>query len=217
MCGLSDVLAAALAAIDAANAADPGRVVVRGEELPLALAHGRLADLWVQRLVPGAGDELRLAARAHHLRRWEVPRTDYPSGRPGYLRWRRDQKIRHAADVEALLVAAGVDRSTIARVQRLIRRDDLATDAGAMAVEDAACLVFLETQLASVAERMDAGRLAVVIGKTAAKMTPAGLALVAELPIGESERALIAAALAGGRPPDRATPAVDRVTAGEVP
>ena len=37
-------------------------------------------------------ETLLLAARAHHLRRWELPRDSYPVGRAGYLRWRRDQK-----------------------------------------------------------------------------------------------------------------------------
>ncbi len=35
-----------------------------------------------------------IAARAHHLRRFALPRRPYPEGRPGYLRWRRDQKTR---------------------------------------------------------------------------------------------------------------------------
>ncbi len=202
MCGLSGAvpspagsLTDALAAIDAANADDPTTVVVRGEQLALALAHGRLADAWVQRLVPGADDALRIAARAHHLRRWELPRTEYPEGRPGYLRWRRDQKARHAADVEALLVAAGYDETVIGRVQALIRRDDLAGDAGTKAMEDAACLVFLETQLTALAARLTPERIGEVIRKTAAKMSPAGLAMIAEVPLVATERALLVDAL----------------------
>ncbi len=200
MCGLSGIptggsLAEALAAIDTANADDPNTVVVRGVELPLAQAHGRLADEWVQRLQPDADDALRIAARAHHLRRWELPRTEYPDGRPGYLRWRRDQKARHAADVEGLLVASGYDATVIGRVQALIRRDDLATDAATKAVEDAACLVFLETQLNSLAGRLTPERLGEVIRKTAAKMSPAGLAMTADVPLTESERAFVRRAL----------------------
>lgn len=198
MCGLSGgPLVGALAAIDAANADDPNRVVVRGVDVPLALAHGQLADEWVQRLMPAADDAMRLAARAHHLRRWELPRTEYPDGRPGYLQWRRDQKARHARDVEGLLVAAGYDEAVIGRVQALIRREHLATDVGAQAVEDAACLVFLETQLASLARRLTTERFGEVVRKTASKMTPAGLAMIAEVPLTSDERHLLAEALAG--------------------
>ena len=150
MCGLNDRYGAALSAIDTANAADPTHVVVRGSEHPLALVHGQLAVEWVQALHPDAPDEWLLAARAHHLRRWELPRSDYPAGKAGYLRWKRDQRQRHGREVAVLLADVGYEPDVVERVQALVRRDHLATDVGAQAVEDAACLVFIETQLAEV-------------------------------------------------------------------
>lgn len=186
----------AAAAIDAANADDPTMVDVRGERLPLALAHGRLASEWVQHMHPDADETWLLAARAHHLRRWEVPRQSYPEGRAGYLKWRRDQKARHASDVAELLVAAGCDRDAVQRVQTILRRDRLTSDDGQQAVEDAACLVFLETQLADVATRMDHALLIDVLRKTARKLSPAGIAAIAALPLGPAEQALLTEALA---------------------
>lgn len=186
----------AVAAIDAANAADPTSVAVRGETLPLALVHGRLAAAWVERLVTDPSEAVLLAARAHHLRRWALPRADYPLGRNGYLRWRRTQKERHARDVALLLVDAGYDDTSVARVQELVKRTRLASDPDAQAVEDAACLVFLETQLVDTARRFDREQMLDVLRKTAAKMTPRGLEAVAEVPLGDGERALIAEALA---------------------
>jgi hypothetical protein len=188
-------------AIDAANADDPNEVSVRGEMLPLALAHGRLAAEWVTRLAPDAGiddvpdDVVVIAARAHHLRRWEVPRTSYPEGRTGYLRWRRDQKRRHADDMAELMSAAGYDDAETARVQALIRREGLGTDPDTQLVEDAACLVFIETQLAEMTERFERQHLLEVIRKTARKMSPAGLAAVAEIDLGAAERAVLGDAL----------------------
>ena len=196
MRGLSARHDAAAAAIDAANAADPNRVAVRGgTPEPLAFVHGRLAADWVRALVPDPPEELLLAARAHHLRRWELPRSSYPEGKAGYLRWKRDQRARHAADVAELLVDAGYAATAIERVQALIRRDDLRTDAGAQAVEDAACLVFLETQLADVGARLDHELLLDVLRKTARKMSPAGLAAVADVPLDAAGRQLLAEAL----------------------
>jgi hypothetical protein len=192
---LSARLDAASAAIDAANADDPTVITVRGEQLPLALAHGRLAAEWVERLHPGADETWLLAARAHHLRRWQVPRQSYPAGRAGYLRWRRDQKARHATDVAALLQAADYDIDAIERVQSIIRRDRLSTDEGQQAVEDAACLVFLETQLADVAERMDHDLLIDVLRKSARKLSPGGAAAIAQIPLGADEQALLSEAL----------------------
>ena len=133
-------------------------------------------------------ETLLLAGRAHHLRRWELPRDSYPVGRAGYLRWRRDQKARHATDVAAILEACGYETSEIEDVQRLIRRESVD---GAQAVEDAACLVFIETQLASLANRMDHDLLVEVIRKTARKMSDRGLELVASIPLGEAEQSLL--------------------------
>lgn len=196
MCGLTTSrYEAAIAAIDAANAADPTIIVVRGTTQPLALVHGLLASEWVARLHVDADDTLLLAARAHHLRRWELPRAQYEAGKAGYLRWKRDQRQRHARDVGELLAAVGYDTVTVERVQALVRRDHLATDAGAQAVEDAACLVFIETQLADVSTKLEHDHLVEVIRKTAKKMSPSALAAVSEIPLAESEQTLLATAL----------------------
>jgi len=193
--GLTERFTAALAAIDAANAEDPNRVVVRGEELPLALAHGRLAAEWIPELVDDPDDALLLAARAHHLRRWELPRDRYPDGRAGYLRWRRDQKQRHATAVVGLLGGAGYEEATINRVQVLLRRVRLDESSGTQAMEDAACLAFIETQLSDLADRLDTDHMVSVVQKVAAKMSPAALALVARLPLSDDGAELLERAL----------------------
>ncbi len=184
----------AVAAIDAANAQDPNSIDVRGAVQPLALAHGRLAVGWVQRLRPDAPETVLVAARAHHLRRWEVPRASYPDERPGYLRWRRDQKTRHAADVAAILGPSGYDDAEIARVQALIKRDGLGSDPDTQLVEDAACLVFVETQLVSTAATLEPERMVTVLQKTAQKMSAEAVALIGEVPLTDDGRAILAAA-----------------------
>lgn len=194
MCGLSGspLFAAAVVAIDAANSADPGVVDVRGAgPRPLAQVHGELAAEWVTVLSPDADELVLLAARAHHLRRWELPRSQYPAGRAGYLQWKRDQRTRHAADVGALLADVGYGPSEVESVQAMVlRRGD-----GGQLVEDAACLVFIETQLAAVAAQLDHDHLLDVIRKTAKKMSPEALVAVSSMPLGEVERAVLAAAL----------------------
>jgi hypothetical protein len=185
----------AIAAIDAANAADPERVVVRGEEQPKELAHARLMTEWVSRLRPEADEAELLAARAHHFRRWTRPRTDYPDGRGGYLRWRRDAARQHAEEVGALLAGCGYGDDVIERVQTIVRKQGLGTDPAVQANEDARCLVFLETQLASTTEQLGEDHMKEVVRKTAAKMSAEAIALVATLPLTPQERALVESAL----------------------
>lgn len=192
---MTDRYLRAIAAIDAANANDPTRIVVRGDVSPLAQVHGTLAAEWVADLHPDADETWLIAARAHHLRRWELPRSQYETGRAGYLKWKRDQRRRHADDVAVLLADVGYDVATIERVQTLVRRDHLATDPGAQAIEDAACLVFLETQLAEVSTKLDRAHLIDVLRKTAKKISPVGAAAIERIPLGADERALLAEAL----------------------
>ena len=178
--------ARAAALIDAANEGDP-----------LALEHGRRAAAWVQRLDPDADDAQLLAARAHHMRRSAVPRSSYPDGRAGYLRWRRDAKERHAVEVAELLREAGYDDVFVERVQELVRKARLAAgDDAAQVHEDAACLVFLETQLDDLVDQLGDDRAVDVLRKTAAKMSAAGLEAAAALELSPHGRTLLMQAVA---------------------
>ncbi len=190
-------LAAALAAIDAVNAGDPVTIEVRGAVRPKELAHAELMVEWVQRLDPGATEAQVLAARAHHLRRWSMPRSSYPDGRAGYLRWRTALRKQHAEEVGGLLAEVGYDEATIARVQQIVGKQGLGQDPQVQVHEDALCLVFLETQLADTVDRLGDDKMLDVIAKTAAKMSPDGLAMVAELPLRPSDAELVRRALAG--------------------
>jgi hypothetical protein len=187
-----DVLAAAFAAIDATNAEDP--TLFDGE--PLAQVQGRLADGWVLQLDPGASDALRLAARAHHLRRWVVPRASYPEGRPGYLRWRRDQKTRHADELAELLGGVGVAATTIDRACQIVAKTGLGRDAEVQCFEDAVCLTFLDTQLIPLAERLERQHMIDVIAKTLAKMSDDGTALALTMTFSSEVTELIGEAIA---------------------
>jgi hypothetical protein len=191
-----DRLQATLDAIDAANAEDPNQVSIRGEVRPKELAHAALASQWLERLEPGASDALRIAARAHHIRRWEIPRADYPEGKAGYHRWRRELQQRHADHVGRILGDLGWNDETRDRVQAIVRKQGLGRDPEVQAFEDALCLVFLETQFGELRARLaDDAKLEDVTRKTAAKMSEAALGCVHELPLSEDDLSLIERAL----------------------
>lgn len=191
-------LAQAVAAIDKANADDPSRLVVRGEERPKELAHAELMTEWVLRLRPDAGEPLLLAARAHHLRRWTVPRSSYPEGRAGYLRWRRDLHHKHAAEVGAILEPLGYDPVTVERVGQIVAKRNLAGDPEVQTLEDALCLVFLETQFHDLAARTEPEKMVTIVRKTLAKMSEQGRQLAFTIPMAEEDVALVQTALAPG-------------------
>ena len=190
-----DRFARAIAAIDAANAEDPNRVVVGGVERPKELAHAEIVTQWVRKLRPDASEELLLAARAHHIRRWVKPRQSFPEGRAGYLAWRSELKRRHAEDAGRILTESGYPEGSVRRVQEIIRRIDLKGDPDAQTLEDALCLVFLETQLGDVAARLEEAKMIEVIRKTLRKMSGAGKACAVQLPLPASGRRLLEKAL----------------------
>jgi hypothetical protein len=188
-------LTAAFAAIDAANAVDPNIIVWRDERWPRAQLQGVLATEWTEQLDPRASDDVLLAARAHHVRRWSIARASYPDGRVGYLRWRRALKEVHAEVVAEILPDAGISADSIARVQALVRKEGLGHDPETQLVEDAICLTFLETQFEELAARVDRDRLVTAVQKTVEKMSERAVALVAQTRISPTARAALDDAL----------------------
>ncbi|HEY2814909.1 MAG TPA: DUF4202 domain-containing protein [Acidimicrobiales bacterium] len=190
-----DRLARALDAIDRANADDPETIVVRGERRAKEQAHAVLMTEWVQRLDPSADDAQLLAARAHHLRRWSIPRATFPDGRAGYLRWRTTLNRQHATEVAAILTEVGYSKETVDRVQRIIRKEGLKTDPAVQTHEDALCLVFLETQLDELADRLGDDKSVDVIAKTLQKMSAKGIDTALGLALDQRARDLVERAI----------------------
>ena len=164
---------------------------MRGETRPKELAHAELATEWIEKLVDAPSEALCLAVRAHHIRRWEIPRSEYPEGLAGYHRWRRNLQAFHAERVGEILVANGYEPDAVARVQALVKKQGLGTDPEVQALEDALCLVFVETQFRELAARLDEAKLLDVTRKTLRKMSPAAIAHALELPLGAEDLALL--------------------------
>ena len=148
-------------------------------------------------LSPDCSDEQLIAARAHHLRRWAIPRDSYPRDRAGYLRWRTALQRQHAEDVAGIMRDAGYGEDSVARVQAIVRKRGLGRDPEVQTHEDALCLVFLETQFDGLIVSLDdEDKMIEILRKTAAKMSPAGLAAVQTLPLTPAGAALLGRALA---------------------
>lgn len=192
---MTDRFERAIAAIDAANADDPVRIEVDGRLRPKELVHAEAVTRWLAAVDPDADELQRLAARAHHLRRWVVPRSDYPDGRAGYLRWRTDHKKRQAAEVATILEHEGYEAGDVERVATIVAKRGLGRDAAVQAHEDALCLAFLELQLDPVADQLGHDRAVEVLRKTVAKMSPRGVALAGTVDLSPEGAALVAEAL----------------------
>ena len=189
----------AIQSIDEANGEDPNSELVDGLARPKELVYGERMQKWVEQLDPQAPEALRLAARSQHIRRWEIPRSDYPMDRKGYLRWRTTLYTFHADRASELLRAAGYDDETIERVRTLLQKRNLRTDADVQTLEDAAALVFLDHHLDDFLSRDDIGeeKAIVIIRKTWKKMTERGHAAASALVLSPESTALLKKALTG--------------------
>lgn len=200
-----DRLSTAIAAIDAANDADPNRILVDGREVAAEVAYGQRMSEMLLRLHPEAPELLRLAVRAQHIRRWEVPRDSYPMDRPGYLRWRKDLGRKHAEWTADLMRPAGYDEAEIARTAALVRKDNFRRDAEAQAVEDTAALVFLAHYAEDFAARHEPEKVVSILVKTLAKMSDHAKDAAGTLALPPAVQGALEAAMAEAAAPKAAT------------
>ncbi len=192
-----DRFRAAMSAIDEANAEDPVRLHHGGAEHPKELLHARLMTRWLTRLDPDAGEAAHLAARGNHFRRWTLPRSEYPEGRAGYLRWRAAAKRQHATEVAELLDGLGYPDAITQRVGEIIRKEGLGRDPVIQTHEDALCLVFLDTQLGPVTAKVGEDEMVRILERTLPKLSPAGVDAAMQLDLGARGASLLARAAGG--------------------
>ncbi|MXZ70545.1 MAG: DUF4202 domain-containing protein [Acidobacteria bacterium] len=182
----------AILRFDAANAEDPNTEVDGGVPQPKELVYANRMTAALHRFAPDAPETVRLAARCQHIRRWTIPRGDYPEGRAGYRQWRTDLAAFHADTAAEILRGAGYDKRTIARVQALVRKDRLKADPDVQLLEDVICHVFLTHYLADFAAKHDDDKVADILRKTWRKMSDDGRAAVTSLELPEAVRSLVA-------------------------
>jgi hypothetical protein len=168
---------AAIAAFDAANSADPNRELDGRLKDPKELVYARRMSRMLERYAPDAPEAVRLAVRCQHIRRWEIPRDQFPKTPEGYRAWRKKLMDLHAEAAGRILRDAAYDEETVSHVQALVRKERLKRDPDAQLVEDVVDLVFLEHYLERfVAEHpeYDEAKFADILKKTWAKMSERG-------------------------------------------
>ncbi|MEL7967729.1 DUF4202 domain-containing protein [Vreelandella neptunia] len=185
-----------LAAIDALHAEDPrATTLADGTSMPQELAYAQRMSDWLDRVHDAPDDVLRLAVRAQHLQRWLVPREEYPEGRVGYLTWRRDQGKRAGETTAQLMREAGYSDEEADRVKTIIGKKGLGRDPDVQALEDCACLVFLENYFADFSRKIEHDHMVRIVQMTWRKMSPRAHELALTLPMSDASLALVKEAL----------------------
>ncbi len=177
-----------LKAIDEFNAKDPN-----GKELP----YSERLTFWVHKLQPMPSEVLRIAARGQHIGRWTIPRAAYPMDRPGYLRWREELKRFHASTVTGLMAQEGYPDAERDAVRQIILKKNFQTNPDAQTVEDALCLIFLESQFEELHQKTPDPKMIDIVQKTWKKMSAEGKNMALTLDLPAAHKKLIQDALRG--------------------
>ena len=184
-----------IARFDAVNAEDPRKEIIAGVEYPKELLYARRMTAWLSMLAPEASEVLQLATRSQHIRRWVIPRREYPMDRQGYKQWRMTLAKFHGETAGKILREEGHAEDTIHRVQALLRKQSLKLDPEAQLLEDVACLVFLENYFADFSKQHDKKKLIGILRKTWKKMSSRGREAALALPLAPNVRVLLQEAL----------------------
>jgi tRNAThr (cytosine32-N3)-methyltransferase len=129
-----------------------------------------------------------------------VPRSSFPDGKAGYFAWRKSLYTKQAERARELLLKAGVSASDAAEVATWVSKNGLKTNPGTQALEDAACLVFLENEIESFAAQhaeYTREKFVDIIRKTWRKMSPRAQELALGLHLPSEISALVLDAVKG--------------------
>ncbi|QDA61069.1 DUF4202 domain-containing protein [Hymenobacter jejuensis] len=188
--------AAAIRKFDEANSADPHLEDAEGRSYPKELLYAQRMSDCLDRVAPQASEALRLAVRCQHIRRWQIPRHDFPMDRPGYHQWRNRLKKFHAELAGCILQDVGYEEDIIGRVQALVQKQQLQLDPEVQLLEDVICLVFLEYYLPDFAAQHPEEKVIDIVQKTWRKMTPQGHEWALALQLPPAAQDIVAKALA---------------------
>ncbi len=183
----TDQFNAVITAIDAVNAEDPRKITVDGIEYPYETVYADRMTETLERMYPDASELLRIAARAQHIRRWQIPRDTYPRNREGYQKWRLEMRQLHADLVGGIMREHGYSEDDIALVGSYLRKERLKREADSQALENVVDVVFLAyywDEFVAKFPHYDDDKLIDIVGKTLRKMSSHGhqAALALDLP-----------------------------------
>lgn len=185
----------ALKAIDNYNSKDPNIEKFADQEFPKELLYGRRMSKMLCEFNPDASEALRIAVRCQHIGRWELSRDSYSKDRVGYLKWRNEQKKRHANIAKEILEGLGYEEDIVNRVMFLVEKKQLKTDEETQTLEDVVCLVFLEYYFDDFAMDHEKEKVIEILQKTWEKMSDSAKAFSEKLKLSDNTKAFVNEAL----------------------
>jgi hypothetical protein len=184
-----------IALIDKKNSEDIHIEYFQGKEFPKELLYSQRMSQKLLEFEPEASEELQIAARAQHICRWKIARSEYPMDKVGYIKWRNKLKKMHAVLTSEILKDVGYDSEFINRVSFLINKKLIKKDEGSQTLEDVICLVFLNYYFEEFAVKHQEEKVIDIIRKTWKKMSDKGHKTALKLKYSDKSMSLIKQAI----------------------
>lgn len=189
-------LVAVLEAIDNINSEDPNSVEYNGQTIAKELLYGQRMSACLNEYWPDANEYLQIAVRAQHIKRWALLRKDYPTGKAGYLTWRKDLGLLHANLAKEIMLENGYTNDEAEKTFNIVRKAKLKSNEDSQTLEDVACLVFLIHYFAEFAAKHNDEKIIDIVQKTWRKMSLKGHEIALSLTLPPHLATLVSRALA---------------------
>ena len=185
-----------LDAIDNINKNDINITVVDGVNHPKELLYGQYMSTCLEQYWPNANEYLQIAVRAQHVKRWHLKRADFPVGKQGYLTWRKELGVFHAATAKALMLDNDYSEEASETTAAIIRKEKLKSNNDSQTLEDVACLVFLQYYFDEFAAKHTEEKIIRIVQLTWRKMSVQGQEIALSLTLPPHLAQLVGKALA---------------------
>jgi len=185
-----------LHAIDTINEADINTTVVDGISHPKELLYGQYMSTCLDKYWPNASDNLQIAVRAQHVKRWQLKRIDFAIGKQGYLTWRKELGVFHAATAKAIMLEFAYGENDAETTAAIIRKEKLKSNSESQTLEDVACLVFLQYYFDAFAAKHKEEKIIRIVQLTWRKMSTQGQEIALSLSLPPHLAQLVGKALA---------------------
>lgn len=190
-------LESVLSAIDTINGEDINTTTIDGNEQPKELVYGHYMSQCLKQYWQNSSEQLQIAVRAQHIKRWHLLRSEFDIGKAGYFKWRIALGKFHAALAESLMVDHGYPLEEAALTASIIRKEKRQSNTDSQTLEDVACLVFLQHYFDDFATKHTDEKIIRILQKTWGKMSEKAQNIAMSLTLPAHLNKLVVKALSG--------------------
>lgn len=162
-----------------------------GIEYPAELLYSNRMLSILELVLPESSNVMKIAALCQHLKRWQIPRDNFPYDRRGYHEWRRVVMDYQLEQTRLVLSDVGIEKDDITQITTILKEQGNKLNRDSQIIMDTACLVFLKWYMEPFSAKHQHEKVFDILKKTMRKMSSNGIKLIAKLDLSTSSQHLI--------------------------